>query len=481
MKGIINIKNGNRYTENGWLRINVKGSPFEIGFAHGYLVSNELKEIMAMLEFSTLNSYGISLDVLCNIIYDIHSPIVIERFPDIYNEIEGILAGAIKAGFRKLTIQQLFYWNCQVSIDSMLSNVNKTILNDKYLKEKYADIFPKDILKITQGKDKCTAFIAVGDWTKDGKIVCAHNSFDNFLSAQYSNVLLYIKPKKGHSFIMQTSAGQISSGADFYITDNGFIVTETTIGGFNKYIVKDPLFCRIRNAIQFSETLEDYVDILKFRNSGDSASSWLIGDTKKNEIMRVELGLSYVNVERKKNGYFIGFNAPYDERIRNLECDNTGFYDIRRHQGSRRVRLEQLMTQHKGKLDIETGKLILADHYDVYLNKINPCSRTCCSHYELDAREFISQTDRPLPFQPRGAIDGIVSDSLLAQSLGLSARWGTSCGTPFIAKEFFDRNPQWNDQSPYIKDRPSQNWCLFLCKNKIKIKRRTAKKYTRRK
>ena len=66
--------------------------------------------------------------------------------------------------------------------------------------------------------------------------------------------------------------------------------------------------------------------------------------------MRVELGLEYVNVERKKNGYFIGFNAPYDARIRNLECVNSGFDDIRRHQGARKVRLEELMEQHKGKI-----------------------------------------------------------------------------------------------------------------------------------
>ena len=82
--------------------------------------------------------------------------------------------------------------------------------------------------------------------------------------------------------------------------------------------------------MQYANTLDDYVAFLKKENSGDYANSWLIGDTKHKEIMRIELGLEYVNVERKKNGYFIGFNAPYDERIRNLEVQNSGFYDIRR-------------------------------------------------------------------------------------------------------------------------------------------------------
>ena len=77
-------------------------------------------------------------------------------------------------------------------------------------------------------------------------------------------------------------------------------------------------------------------------------------------------------------------------QIRNLECNNSGMYDIRRHQGARHVRLEELMDKHKGKINIEIAKEIIADHYDVYLLKDdNPCSRTVCSHYDLDAQENI--------------------------------------------------------------------------------------------
>jgi len=296
--------------------------------------------------------------------------------------------------------------------------------------------------------------------------------------------MLCVRPNKGHSFLMQTAPGQVSSGTDYYVTSNGFIVTETTIGGFTKYKMGDPIFARIRKAVQFSNSIDDYTDMLKKNNSGDYANSWLIGDTKNNEIARIELGLNYVNVEKKKNGYFIGFNAPYDGRIRNLECINTGFYDIRRHQGARRVRLEQLMKQHKGKITVEIGQEILGDHYDVYLNKINPCSRTVCSHYDLDQREFMSQADRPKPYQPRGAIDGIVSSSALAKRMGLSCRWGSSCGTAFIVSEFCKRNLQWANQEPYLEDRPSEPWTIFMCKRNPKGRktkdRKRGKKQTRR-
>tara|TARA_B100000902_G_C27321085_1_gene924521 strand:+ start:5130 stop:6581 length:1452 start_codon:yes stop_codon:yes gene_type:complete len=481
MKGIVHIKNGTKYTENGWIRVNVKGSPSEMGFAHGQLLSKEIAECLRNAAFVCMNSYGYKFDKLAAVFFDVFSPRIKDGYPELMEEIEGVAKGS------KADIKSVFLWNCWYSIGYVIGSMHEIVKSDPQLNSKYGDMFPESGSgggAEGGAADRCTAFIAVGDWTEDGKIVCAHNTFDNFIDSQFCNIMLCVKPKKGNSFIMQCAPGQIASGTDYYITSNGFIVTETTIGGFSVYRMGDPIFARIRTAVQTSKSIDDYIEKLKHNNSGDYANSWLIGDTNTNEICRIELGLDYVNVERKKNGYFIGFNAPYDGRIRNLECKNTGFYDIRRHQGSRRVRLEQLMKQHKGKITVPIGQEILADHYDVYLNKINMCSRTCCSHYELDQREFMSQSDRPFPYQPRGAVDGIVTSSTLAKQMGMSGRWGTSCGTPFIVSEFIKRNPQWEDQAPYLIDRPSQPWTIFTCKKKGKAKktreRKKGKRGTRR-
>ena len=114
-----------------------------------------------------------------------------------------------------------------------------------------------------------------------------------------------MKPDKGARMIMQTSPCWIWSGTDFFITDRGIIGTETTIGGFFPYECRVPIAYRIRYAMQYGETLDDYVKILLNGNSGDYANAWLFGDIHNKEIMRVELGLKYHNVERTKNGYFI--------------------------------------------------------------------------------------------------------------------------------------------------------------------------------
>jgi len=459
----MHIKNGISYEKNGWLYISVKGKPRERGYAYGYLCAEQFKKIQEMLQFMCYNEYGESWDFFIQSTKDYFEEKAKKHFPEFYEEIEGIAEGCNAGGTKTSTLEILTWNNYFTMLDSWYSNVS----GGANSKEGGGQ------------KDRCRAFMAVGDYTEDGKIVVGHNSFSNFIDGQYMNVILDIQPENGHRIIMQSCPCWIWSGTDFFVTSAGIVGTETTIGGFNVYENNFPIGLRIRKAMQYGNTLDDYTHTLLEGNSGDYANSWLFGSIHTNEILRIELGLQYHNIERTKNGYFIGFNSVYDARIRNKECINSGFYDTRRHQGARRVRLTDLMEENKGKLNVDIALRIIADHYDVYLEKENKCSRTVCGHYELDAREYMSDPSRPKPFQPRGAMDGTVADSKLIRDMSFMARFGSSCGTPFNAKEFCEKRRQWIDLLPYLHDRPSQPWTLFTTTKSLK-KRKTMKKREKR-
>jgi len=448
------IKNGISYEKNGWMYISVKGSPKERGYAYGYFCATEFKKIQEMLRFSCWNDFGEKWDFFIQATKEHFEEKIKKHFPELYEEIEGIAEGCTAGGTKTSTTEILAWNNSFTLFDSWYGSHQRTPGGPGGREGGAAD--------------HCSAFIAVGDWTEDGKIVVAHNSFANFLDGQYMRVILDLNPTKGHRFVMQTCACWIWSGTDFFVTDAGIIGTETTIGGFHAYENNYPIAFRIRKAMQYGDTMDDYVKILLDGNSGDYANSWLFGDTKTNEILRIELGLKYYNVERTKNGYFIGFNAAYDPQIRNKECTDTGFDDTRRHQGARRVRLADLMDENKGKLNINLAMKLIADHHDVYLDKENPCSRTVCSHYDLDAREYMSDPSRPKPHQPRGALDGCAGDSKLTENMSFMGRFGNSCGTPFIVNEFCNKRRQWNYLKPFLHDRPTQPWTLFTTTNSYK-------------
>lgn len=475
-------KNGICYEMNGWLYVSIKGTPKERGYAYGYLIADEMKKVKKILEFSIYHDFGVPWDFFVKATEKYFTEKTKEHFNEFYEEMLGFSQGC-SAGGTSMSVHEVIAWNNFFTmVEGWYANMPE---------EESNEVFGKAKVHVASREggaaERCSAFIATGsDWTADGKIVVAHNNFSNFIDGQLARIVLDILPSKGHRMIMNSFPGWIWSGTDFFVTSKGIIGTETTIGGFYPYENNNTIACRIRNAMQYGNSLDEYVTMLLDGNSGDYANSWLFGDIHTNEIMLLELGLRFHNVQRTKNGYFIGFNAPYDPRIRNLECTNTGYDDIRRHQGARRVRLEDLMNEHKGKLNVEVAQKIIGDHYDVYLKKDNPCSRTVCSHYEMDAREYMSDPSRPKPYQPRGALDGNVCDSTLAKNMTLSLKWGSSCGMPFDKEKFCNEHREWAYLKPYLEDRPNQPWTLFSStdwkkhKKSVKTKRRT-KKYRNRK
>jgi len=326
-------------------------------------------------------------------------------------------------------------------------------------------------------KDRCSLIMAVGPgWTKDGGIVCGHSSFSNFLDAQFCNVILRIEPEAGDgvAMVMQSMPGGVWSMTDFFVTGAGIVGSETTIRGFNAFRLRDPICCRIRECMQYGKTLEEYAERLQKRNSGDYACSWMFGDVRgKPRIMRVELGLNYVNVETTRDGFFAGFNSTYDERIRNIECSGAlsstastgasgtgmidagdGFRDIASSIGNRRVQLEKLAEKYRGRLDTAVVKRILADHYDNYLGKTAPNSRTICKHGYSDGGSGSASA----PYKPVGAYDTKVADSASIRRMSFLAHWGPPCGTPFLVKEHMKKHTEWKDWAEYLADFPRRGW-----------------------
>lgn len=452
----INCGRGSKFYQSGWVFLHIEGDASERGYQHGYLLANELKILKKSLEYLTPINTGKPWDFFVGAAVDLFYNRI---GSELLNEIQGIANGAMDNG-TDISWQEILAWNgYEEMTDYWFPNTKKTSN------------------KIRPDNSHCSAFMAHGPATQDKSIVMAHNSWNNFEFGQFSNVILYIKPSKGNRMIMQSAPGYIESFADFFVTGAGIMGTETTIGGFNKYNKnEEPEFSRIRKAMQYTNNLDDFCDTLKNKNNGGYANAWLLGDIKSNTIMRFEIGLEYflkeVNPHKdgigRGDGWFTGFNVATSDEIRNLECSNTGFCDVRRHQGARQVRLKQLMDQYHGSINWVIAQHIISDTYDVYLNKENnPSSRTVDGHYELDDRAFMSQAGRPLPFQPRGAVDGKVCTSHMASIMCLAARWGNSSGIDFNAETFLEEHPQWDYLKDYLFDRPTQDWSVFLADSSI--------------
>ena len=469
---------------DGWLRITIRGAPYERGVSHGkQIVAADpamLARMFSVFDFIYRQSYGRDIEFFYGLCDDFYKGIIKRRFPKIFREMEGIAAGA------GLDVRQVILINVYMSIPYFYTHMLRYIDTPKYRK-KYADVIRDEhaiagnpaalsarAARLDEFKDRCSLIMAVGEgWTKDGGIVCGHSSFSNFLDAQFCNVILRIEPEAGDGFpmVMQSMPGGVFSMTDFFVTGAGIVGSETTIRGFNAFRLRDPICCRIRECMQYGKTLEEYAERLQKRNSGDYACSWMFGDVGsadgggKPRIMRVELGLNYVNIETTCDGVFMGFNSVYDERIRKIECsrvlsskaaigndpaDEDGFHDVTSSIGNRRVQLEKLAEKYRGRIDTTIAKRILSDHYDNHLGKTAANSRTVCKHAYADASGA--------PFKPVGAYDAKIADSALIRRMSFLAHWGAPCGTPFSVKEHMKKHPQWKDWAEYLVDFPRRGW-----------------------
>jgi hypothetical protein len=136
---------------------------------------------------------------------------------------------------------------------------------------------------------------------------------------------------------------------------------------------------------------------------------------------------------------------------------------VRQQTGARRTRWPQVLRQHEGTIDETVAQQIMADNFDVYLNRIEPSSRTISAHYDTDPMFYVSDPNAVwnIPYYPAGSVDAKVTTAAAARSMAMWGRFGRADGIPFDAAEFLRIHPQWNWQEGYLQSRPHQPWVLF--------------------
>jgi hypothetical protein len=311
--------------------------------------------------------------------------------------------------------------------------------------------------KLPANADRCSAFVATGSYTKDGRVVIAHNNWSSYVDGQRWTVAFDIAPAKGYRFVMDGLPGVIHSGDDFGINAAGIAITETTITGFSGWDPKGiPEFVRARKAMQYSASIDDFARIMKEGNNGGYANDWLVADRKTNEIASLELGLKNVTLDRTKDGYFVGANFPINQKLLKEETD----FDINNaglSPNARRVRWEQLMRENKGKIDVSLAQSFLSDHVDTYEKKTQPSERTLCGHVDLSPR---GMGDWQPAFGMAGAVQNKAADSALIEKMQFWAAAGHACGLHFKAAEHLKAHPEMKWAEGVVRDMPSQPWTL---------------------
>ena len=438
------LAKSSREDKNGWVYVHLEGSPTDIGYQHGYLLANEIDSALQMMSYYLQNATKRDWNFYRTAAEKFYWNKIDKEYQE---EIEGIAEGLRAKGkkYDKLDITALNGW-----IEFAWYYVPQ--LDEKILAGSGQNKAPGN----------CSAFIATGSYTTDGKIVMGHNNWVDYIVGERWNIIADIVPEKGNHILMDCFPGFIHSGDDFLITEKGILITETTITGFMGFdSTKTPEFVRARKAAQYSNSIDDVVKIFTTDNNGAYANDWLIGDIKTNEVAKLELGLKNYHVWRSKDTAMVGSNFPSDEKLIKEET-NFKVGDMTYSSNGRKLRFEKLLQDNKGKINAETGKTMEGDHYDAVQKADEKNRCVICGHIDSDpkgAPEYLWA-----PYYPVGAVQGKITTAVLAKNMKFWARMGHPCGENFIASNFFKQHPEYNWQAKYLHDMISYPWTLFEAK-----------------
>ena len=431
------------FQRGGWTYVHLEGSPEQVGFQHGYLLASQIADAVHVLRVEDQHSTRRDWQFFREAARTMFWPHIDAEYQA---ELKGIAEGAQARG-------------AHVDVWDIVAENGTMELAEYYVpwldKHQHALNAPS-----IHAPGNCSAFIATGSYTKDGKIVIAHNNWTSYAEGSRWTIMFDIQPAHGHRILQDGVPGMITSNDDFGINDDGIMITETTISrfeGWNKNGV--PEFVRSRKALQYASSIDDYVAAMRQGDNGGYANDWLIGDRKTGEIAYLELGLQHTPVWKKKDGYFVSSNFPRDPSLIKDETEGWSSSDLSNSPNARHVRWDELMKQYKGQIDVQLAEKFLADHEDSYAHKQDADQRTLCGHVDT------VKTGVPLwdwaPYYPGGAVQGKVTDSDLAGHMSLIAHAGHPCGEDFLAKPFLAAHPEYSWQAPILRDMKSGPWTKF--------------------
>jgi hypothetical protein len=426
--------------ENGWTYVHLEGSPAEIGYQHGFLLAPEIEDAQKVVALEIKHDNHKDWTFVREAGRTILWPHIEREYRE---ELQGLADGVSAKGVK------LDVWDVVA--------LNAAEEWSYYIKAYDTAHGIKSPATVT-APDHCSAFVATGAYTKDGRVVMAHNNWTGYLDGTRWTMIFDIVPAKGHHILMDGFPGLIHSADDFGINSAGMMVTETTISNFLGWDSSGvPEFVRGRKALQYSASIDDFARIMREGNNGGYANDWLIADRKTNEIASLELGLKHVTLERSKDGYFVGSNLPINPQLAREETDFP-VADKTTGQCTRHVRWEQLMRENKGMIDVTAGQRFLADHVDTLTGKDQASERTLCGHLEFSKRGMGAWQP---PFAPAGTVQNKVTDAAMAERMSFTALVGHACGISYNATDHLKEHPEFAWQKELLRDLNAGTWTTF--------------------
>ena len=435
--------------------IHLEGDPRTIGLEHGRLLADKIERGMAAYAHCSMDWYGISW-AQCRAT----ALLFWTRVPAEYQqEIQGIAEGAASAGVRNPDGEivdwiDVLAYNAQWDIWWTLTAPGNPLWWLPFERGGNGGIGGDGRDGGEETPHHCSGFVATGpDWTADGGFVLAQSLWMPYFLPPAHAVWCDLVPRQGNRILMQLTAGMIWSGTEYYVNSAGLVAAETTLGHGAHVWGGTPSFVRVRRAIQYSSTIDEFREQMLRDTNGAYCSDYLLADAKSNEVAVLELGGRTWAIARTTNGFLPSCNYPWDPAV----AAEMGAPQGAAHScWPRWIRIQDLCNNSRGNISVDFGKALLGDHYDATVGYENPGRYSLCGHGENTTRGY-----------PHGSQDGKVTNRTMASRMQVWARYGHSCGQPFYKELHAAEHPDYAFED--LEDMVAGPWSTFGALNPLEV------------
>ena len=167
---------------NGWITVRLEGAPSAIGYQHGYLLAPEIADALAVTKLNLTHDGQKDWQFFRTAAEKVLWPHIEEEYRQ---ELKGIVDG-LAARNVNADIWDIVTLNASIELG--------------YYKTWYENRGQSG------AQDRCSAFVATGSYTKDGRVVIGHNNWSGYLEGERWNIIFDLKPERGFRIIMDGRA-----------------------------------------------------------------------------------------------------------------------------------------------------------------------------------------------------------------------------------------------------------------------------------
>ncbi|MHA1580820.1 MAG: C45 family autoproteolytic acyltransferase/hydrolase [Candidatus Freyarchaeota archaeon] len=359
-------------TTTGELLLHVRGTPYEMGYQHGMLLSDEITDLSSgfltpvCMEIGggyDLEHFQIGYEIMREIAYTALVPFIKAYTPQYWAEMEG-MADALSDAGTPVTFGDLLLINTFLDITYYLESISSDY--------------------------SCSYFAAWGNATHKGKLIHGGNTdFQSYNVAPNATIFIVQEPEPdptipgytpGFPFLSVGWVGVIGTLSGMNI--EGISVGDTTSWTTEMTIAGVPYFFLVRSVIQYADSIDAALWI--FENTPKTAGfTHVVSDAKIPEAKVIEISAENVAIRsvnpcqpappqtiHTSNHYECEEMIPGQAEAYGIPWNPNWsvcvWLDFVRQRDRRVDRYNQLLNKYYGELTVSKAIRILRDRYDLF-------------------------------------------------------------------------------------------------------------------